>query len=189
MWSLTGSPGSPLGPISPSSPWERDRAGQTVEQTVNYNGGESEDVQVCVCVMWKHNEKAEEVGDQVASVVLNGEGDWNWEKVFWQKEKTESIIRREIDEKEKVGRGIGSAIQMMTKRRVWEESCKEVICARAEQIQIERLCVYSIWGWFYPLSILSGTTGRSMGAGFTLWKQIWTCLTVVQIPTDTHLSG
>lgn len=83
------------------------------------------------------------MGDQVASVVFNGEGEGNWKKVFLQKEKTERIIRNEIDEKEKVGRGSGSSIQTMTERCVWEESCKEVICARAEQIQIVRLCVYS----------------------------------------------
>lgn len=83
------------------------------------------------------------MGDQVASVVFNGEGEGNWEKVFLQKEKTERIIRNEIDEKETVGRGSGSAIQMMTKWCVWEESCKEVICARAEQIQIVRLRVHS----------------------------------------------
>lgn len=44
MRSLTGSPGSPLGPISPSSPWEKEGAGQRVEQTENDNGEEIEDV-------------------------------------------------------------------------------------------------------------------------------------------------
>lgn len=46
-WFTRKSPGSDLSIISLG----KKRAGQAVEQTVNYNGGESEDVQVCVCVM------------------------------------------------------------------------------------------------------------------------------------------
>lgn len=70
-WFTRKSPGSDLSIISLG---KRDN----VEQTVNYNGGESEDVCVCVLRESRDNGKAQRKswgrGDQVASAVGNEDG-------------------------------------------------------------------------------------------------------------------